>query len=104
MGFFHKTIKDAILRAEVGDLKEARAIIAKHRKKFKGDQELATGDELVTLQYLIEDWDTLLSQEEEWNKLTKKEVIERLQELEKRVKTFKQIMKRILEEEEIILE
>lgn len=104
MGFLHKTIKDALHKAKHGDLEGARAIINEHRKKFMQDPDLEEGDELENLFYIIRDWKVLLATKEEWEDLSSEKTIEYLDKLEERVISFKRIIKRVLEEEEIILE
>ncbi|MBN1176021.1 hypothetical protein JXA48_05245 [Candidatus Woesearchaeota archaeon] len=104
MGFFHKTIKDAMEKAKNGELEEARLIINEHRNKFLKDEELEEGNEVETLFYLIRDWKTILATKEDWEHLPQDKMVEYLDKMETHVIAFKRIMKRMLEEEEIVLE
>jgi len=104
MGFFHKTIEDALEKAKSGNLDEAREIINNHRSKFLNDEELEEGNEIETLFYLIRDWKTILATKEEWEHLPQENMIKYLDKLETHIVAFKRIVKRIIEEEEIILE
>lgn len=104
MGFLHKTIRDALHKAKHGDLDGARAIIDDHRKKFLQDPDFEEGDEVENLFYIIRDWKILLATKDEWENLSQEKTIEYLDKLEERVLSFKRIIKRVIEEEEIILE
>ena len=104
MGFFHNTIKDALVKAKEGELEEARDIVDRHRGKFLKDDELEDGDEIETLFYLIRDWKTLLATKEEWENLPQDKMIKYLDRMETHVIAFKRIVKRMIEEEEIVLE